>query len=348
MRRWQRLVSLLVGVFVLATLLSPPVGALAAQPEKAPGGAPKPARDLPAIKSEPPPPPKREIPKGDFSNPPPHPSQKDVVQKARQREQRPPSFDPAKSTPIESETTPSKRNWKNPDGSRTAELSTRPVRFKDPTGAWRDFDLKLEKNAAGVLVPQAAPEAAKLSGNASGAVATVETAAGPISLHHPGASSAEARIEGQNATYPKALDGKDLVLSATTDGYKEKVVLPDASAGPSYLEEFLLPAGVTARNGAEGVEFVDPAGQVLGTLGGGVAYDAALERLGPRVSTPVFARLSETPPKTEAPAGQSVAVVEISVSPQWLSDPQRQFPVTIDPSYYTKRTQANHDAFTPG
>ena len=222
-------------VTVLAVMTLAGSQALVAGPAAA-----EPARELPAPASEPAPQEPARIATGDFANPPPNPT--DVA--ARMAEAEPAAaFDPATATAIEAETTPTEKVYAGRDGTRTAVVSARPARFRDPNadGAWTEFDLTLVPGPDASLVARAAPAAATLATTADGALATVQTPAGPITLHHPGAGAVPARTDGARATYPRALGDKaDLVLSPTPDGYKEEVVLADASPGNSYVESFTL------------------------------------------------------------------------------------------------------------
>lgn len=141
----------------------------------APAGAqakPRAQVSPPALTSERSPETRAEIPAGDFRNPP-SAAGPSLTEPAR------PSFDAARSTPVDAETTPTRRIYANPDGSRTAVIDEKPVRFKDPAGAWQDFDLTLVPGPDGALVAKAAPSAARLGTRSDGALATVATEAGP-------------------------------------------------------------------------------------------------------------------------------------------------------------------------
>lgn len=107
--------SLLVG----SLLVPAPLEAVAAP---APGGT----GDLTGAMAAQPAPRPGNTPVGDFTDPPPHPS----VSRASQRQ--PPRADPARSAPLAAETTPTKRVVRHSNGSRTVEISSRPVRFQDP------------------------------------------------------------------------------------------------------------------------------------------------------------------------------------------------------------------------
>lgn len=89
----------------------------------------------------------------------PHPSELDALY----RRSLPSAFDPARSVPVESETTPTERVVENPDGSRTAQIHLRPVRYRDAAGAWRDFDVTPVVGPDGTIRAEAAPGAARLA-----------------------------------------------------------------------------------------------------------------------------------------------------------------------------------------
>lgn len=305
-----------------------------AQPAQA---KPKAAKDVPGLASPPPakPQPQPVATGDDPANIPPHPSQLN----SRRPAPKPSAFDPARSTPIDAESTATKRVWANPDGSRTMQVSTGPKWFKDASGAVKEIDLGVVSRANGTKEAKAAPGAAKLAKSTGAAVATVETSAGTVELRHPGAVAAAGVEAGKTVRYAKALPGgRDLVLGLTPDGFEESVILADASGPPSYLSQLVLPAGLSARQASSSmVELVDAAGSVVGAFGGGIAFDASFPAAGPAATTAVNVRLVADPaaPGTASHAG-SVATIEVSISAEWLSAPARKFPVTIDPTFFGK------------
>lgn len=181
--RWAAL-AVAASLSATAAVATPrPAGATAgprvgeAQPALVPLG------ELPALASSPAPTPPPERPERVFAgldDVAPNPVELDALN----RTAKPSAFDPARSTPVDAETTPTRRVFSNSDGSRTAQLNTRPVRFRDPAagGAWRDFDLTPVPAGDGTLVARSAPGAARLAGRAGGVVATVETSAGPTKV----------------------------------------------------------------------------------------------------------------------------------------------------------------------
>lgn len=281
-----------------------------------------PALGLPApLESEPPPPPRVEIPAGDSTGAPPHPAQRSSEPPAPRS-----SFDPARSRVLDAETTPTKLVYANPDGSRTAVLSQAPVRFKDPAGAWRDIDTSVVASGGG-LAAKSAPDAATLGALAAGALATVATPAGDVVARHPDALPVPGTPTKDGATYAKALPGgRDLIVRPLVGGFTESVVLPDAKAPSSYRLELVVPAGVVVTQQGSDVELRDGSAGLVGRFGSGLAFDASFAQAGPAATAPVSTRLISQ--------DGAVATVEVAIAPpEWLTAPQRVFPVTIDPTF---------------
>jgi hypothetical protein len=131
------------------------------------------------------------------------------------------------------------------------------------------------------------------------------------------ASATESTVE--KATFDEALPaGRDVVWSSQGGVFEESVVLPDASAGPSYPLTLDLPAGVTAQQAGTGVQRLSAKGGLHGTVAGGTAFDSA----SPRAEAPVSVAL------VGKQASRAVSL-SVSVDEKWLSDPARVFPVTI-------------------
>jgi len=171
-------------------------------------------------------------------------------------------------------------------------------------------------------------------------VITLSTGAGVFGLAHPGASAAPPLTSGGLVRYQGALGGRDLQVRVLVHGVEESVVLDSAAAVTSWTDVFTVPAGVSARAGGPGVEFVDAAGQVVASFGGGRAHDQTPGVVGGNgVETDVASRLVSQD-------GQQVSV-RVSVDPAWVADAARVFPVTVDPLFYVNTaSRGGSDTFT--
>lgn len=227
------------------------------------------------------------------------------------------------SVVVDELTTETRLVWRNPDGSFTEEQATSPVRFRDPSGRWRTYDEDL-KARNGRLVPEVAPSGESIAASAdSTSVVQAMTDAGLVRLAQPGADPVQAEVDGDEVVYPGAVDGEtDLAVSLVPGGFETTLVVQDAAPGNESFEQVLtLPAGVRARNGGPGVELVDAAGAVVGVYGSGSAYDSS-------------DRPGEAPVRTRLVSQEGAsATVEVAVEAEWLQDPDRVFPVSIDPTF---------------
>lgn len=311
------------------------------------------AKNPPAPQSVPQPRPAPETATGDFADPP----RPDAMAAGFQVRKGHTGFDAARSTPEDDATTSgTQRRYRNPDGSRTLLLSQTPVRFRDRSGRWVDIDRSLVAAPDGSLEPKAAPEGVHLSKSSQGAIATLDTPAGPIALRHPDVVASAVTVRGDTASYANALPGgRDVALAAADGGLEETVTLSSPAAGPTYVDDVVLPAGVTARQGDGRVELVDANGTVVAAVDGGSAFDATFPtNIG--AATPVSVRLvsadavpaggSTVPsttsttvaPAAQPPAEAKVARVEVSVDSRWLA--AAKFPVRIDPTFRAYFTAA--------
>lgn len=236
--------------------------------------------------------------------------------------------------------TPFWREWRNADGSYSAQVSTQPVFREDAQGGWDLVDLT--GPSAGQTGRRTAerPGTARLAERATPAAAVVrlDSPAGEFSVSHPRATADAAGRATGNGTgrrYDDALSGgRDLVVERTANGFKQSVVAPSPSdGGHTYLTEVRVPAGVRASQTSAGaVELADGDGRALAVFGGGVAYDSA-ENF---AQAPVTVRL----------VGQDGldVTIEAGVDPAWFSDASRVFPVTIDPQWDWQQNGVNECA----
>jgi RHS repeat-associated protein len=249
--------------------------------------------------------------------------------------------------------TPTMKVVANGDGTKTAELSSLPVRFKDERGRWRELDgtpVELPGDRVGpkqamveLSIATSAndtsprgPVLGRQAPTGNGAepddpLVLMESDAGVFGLSHPHAANVEGALDGQDVVFEDALSGgRDLVETMLPRGVEESVILPDAAAPGSYVVVLTRPDDTVVREGVAGVEFVRD-GDVVGAYSGGLAFDANPALYGRE--QPVTVRLVRV--------REREVEVEVSVDPVWLTDPGRVFPVTIDPVFTTYPTITN-------
>ena len=140
-----------------------------------------------------------------------------------------------------------------------------------------------------------------------------------------------------------------MVIETRRTGFEQHVVLKDAAAvaaakaAGAGTVSWTLPVktqGLTARAETDGsVSFVDTTGAVVSRFAVPVAWDAAIDpNTGDRVNT--------APVKlTVAQKGKGRAILTITPDQAWVTDPARQFPITVDPTYASGSMTTSFDTF---
>jgi RHS repeat-associated protein len=246
--------------------------------------------------------------------------------------------------------------WVNPDGSFTTQAHAGQVRFKDAKGAWRDVDLNLAERPDGtvgakshVLGVSLAGKTRGAGGGAKGATATdlvvvdeapgKDKAARQVVLGWPGKLPAPV-LDGTRATYTDVSPGLDVVVESRRSGFEQLTVIRDQAALDALVDSageggvsWSLPVkttGLTARAEKDGsVSFVDARGVVVSRFAVPLAWDAKTdEKSGEKVNVSTVA-------VSVSQKGKGQATLTLTPDQEWLSDPARVFPVTIDPTYAT-------------
>ncbi|MFE8941581.1 LamG domain-containing protein [Streptomyces sp. NPDC007872] len=156
----------------------------------------------------------------------------------------------------------------NPDGATfTLEKSIAPVRV-DTGNGWVAPDATLVRRQDGSIGPKAAAVDLSFSaGGEGGNLVSIGQDGQSVSMGWPGRLP-EPRLEGERAVYDNVLPDVNLILTATTEGFRQvlEVETPQAAALPELkaIEYGLKADGLHLREGAVGsVEALDGNGQVV-------------------------------------------------------------------------------------
>jgi len=224
---------------------------------------------------------------------------------------------------IDDLSTATSNTYINADGSRTVEVYTAPVNYQDPAGDWRAIDNTLVAAPGSAYAVQNAANDYKalIPQDASSTPVKFVTDGGWITMKMEGADSAPS-VTGATATFNDVQDADSVTYSATNAGLKENIEL-DAAPGASdlfYTYKIDASAGLTAAVEDGAIEFRSADGDVVATIPTGNMIDAGEQ---PAYTENVDYRLATT-----------VAGWKLTVTPDmaWLRDPNRVYPVTIDPS----------------
>ncbi|MEU3981756.1 LamG-like jellyroll fold domain-containing protein [Streptomyces sp. NPDC026672] len=156
--------------------------------------------------------------------------------------------------------------YANPDGATmTLEESAVPVRVPTADGGWQAPDATLVRRADGTVAPKAAAVAMEFSGGRSeDPLVRIEDHGQSLALGWPG-SLPQPELNGTSALYRDVLDGVDLKVTASTEGFRHVLIVktPQAAAQPELREigYTLATAGLSiAENNSGGYNAVDENG----------------------------------------------------------------------------------------
>jgi hypothetical protein len=226
----------------------------------------------------------------------------------------------------------------NADGSTTVRHYTGRTNFKAADGTWTPIDTTLTEQSDGDLAETANSLGIEFAdSSADPALATIDFGSGrelSYSLH--GAEDVEPSVDAESTvTYEDVLPDTDVRISPLTEGFKERIVLhsPDAPATWTFPLDL---QGLTPRLSADGdVEFTDADGKVVSTVPHGFMEDSKVDpRSGDRATSRAVSY--ELVTVDGAPA------LKMTADQAWLSDPERVYPVTVDPTFTASNSTYTH------
>ena len=244
-----------------------------------------------------------------------------------------------------SERTESSRVFARPDGAVEEEISAGPVRYRDANAAegWRDIDTSLRVSGAGV-VPVSMPVDVVLSGGPSTSDLVVFDAegAGEVAVALQGVVLPKPLLEGSTARYPDVFPGVDVSVEVRSGGFELLWVVKNAAAAKWLVGRFggagglKLPLAVRSRGSVaaerDGGVGISKNGKPIGRFASPSMWDSNAAIPGEKGAE---RRVGFGLGKTDSTARRALSgqAVEVRADTQWLLDPAREFPISIDPTY---------------
>ncbi|MEU5380719.1 LamG domain-containing protein [Streptomyces sp. NPDC005968] len=177
----------------------------------------------------------------------------------------------ATGKPVEvvAERTEYSTTYANPDGSTfNLKQSAVPVRVAQPSGAWATPDATLTRREDHRIAPKAAVAGVSFSGGGDGTdLVSIAEDGHTLTVGWPGSLPAPT-LDGDSAIYANVLPDVDLRMTATTEGYREVLVVKTAQAAANpALTALHLPVradGLVLREGAgQSLQAVDDNGATV-------------------------------------------------------------------------------------
>ncbi|WP_226962683.1 MULTISPECIES: LamG-like jellyroll fold domain-containing protein [unclassified Streptomyces] len=253
------------------------------------------------------------------------------------------SFDPKTSKRDAKKSTETSDFFVNADGSTTIKHYSGPANFKAEDGSWKPIDTRLVEESDGRLSQRANSLDVEFAGDAADQqLASVDFGDGrSLAYSLRGTAKAEPVVDEQKiVTYPSVLPDTDLRLVPLAEGFKELLVLHSPDAPNSWLFPLEL-KGLTPRvTDAGDVEFTDGEGKVAARIPHAFMEDAKID---PRSGD---ATRSQAVSYELVEEGGKPAL-RMTADEEWLKDPERVYPVTVDPTVTTSNStyvQSNYSA----
>lgn len=174
-----------------------------------------------------------------------------------------------------------------PDGTFRQVTSAAPVRVRRGS-TWVSLNTTLARTAHGVA-PVAVSDPVKFSAGGTGPLITLGSGAHTATITLPDSLPVPV-LSGNTATYRQVAPGIDVVVSATSTGYTETLVVHSAAAASSSALTTLMHPSISS-SGTTWSSTADGAGTVTGipnsgfTLGAGAVWDSTTDlHVGPAPS----------------------------------------------------------------
>lgn len=229
--------------------------------------------------------------------------------------------------PVEGKELPGRRTETSntyllPDGTMRTELFESPVNYRDEGGSWQPIEEGLEETPGGAITNGDNSFDLHLPESLDADPIRVSTEEGWVAERPVGIGTEDAELKGKLASYESPAAGVSFHFAGLADGLKEDIVLEGPSA-PSTLH-FLLEAssGLTPTlTEAGAIEFRDAEEKLVTELPAPLMSDSAST---PAISDHVHYALES--------AGEGRWQLAVEADREWLEDPARVLPVTIDPT----------------
>jgi RHS repeat-associated protein len=212
------------------------------------------------------------------------------------------------------------------DGSRESVVFQSPVNFRDEEGDWQPIVEDLHEQADGTGLTNGANSFdVSLPERIGEGAVRLDTGEDWVSHELLGFESTAAEFEDNAASYDIEGRGVSFELTSVGFGVKETIELADPSQPRVFRFRLDTSSGVTPSLMDDGsIEFRDGEGSLSAEMPAPFMEDSSAER---RISTEVHYELE--------PTASGEWTLTVNADSEWLSDPERVWPVKVDPTTVT-------------
>ena len=217
------------------------------------------------------------------------------------------------------------RTYRNGNGTLTTSLYSGSVNYRHPAGGWRAISSEVvpARHAGYAWKNQANAFQTLFRKQVDGEYLRVGVAGVNFGFSlEDAAAGSTATANGERVSYRDSVEGVDLRYELFSDGLKETLVLPDASAPTTYRFRMTAPGRprthVERQDDGSWAVFLGARTRPLFVLEAPTAVDASGVRGG-------------SPELTVVRKGRAFAL-DLTIDEDWLGAPERAFPVLLDPT----------------
>jgi RHS repeat-associated protein len=226
---------------------------------------------------------------------------------------------------VESARTEISDTFELPDGEREVRVYEAPVNEKVGPGEWEPIEEGLEPGPGTSLTSEAGPVEISLPDKLGTGAARLSTGKAWVAAKLLGTTSESAEVEGATAAYE--LNGSDasVELSSLTNGIKEDIELPGPSSPSTYRFQLTASAGLVPGIAEDGSVRFKEGTKVVAELPPPTLSDSSVG----------FGGIADAAHYSLEQGGSGGWILTVEASKEYLEDPDRVFPVTLDPSILT-------------
>lgn len=231
--------------------------------------------------------------------------------------------------------------YQNADGTHTLETSTAPLNARDDSGAWVPVETRVSRDASGEWKTDAHPLDPSFAPNADEEGAfSVSRDGYEISFTLDGAASSSfSRVAtprqtttGDTILYRDVFEGTDLEYKIQQGGVKESLILDSVPDKQDARWVWHIDANALTLSVAENniVNFTDRYGKVQFHIPSPIMWDSS--------GVDGKSEPAEHPLTTRVWREGDGWALSLSADYDWLTDPARVYPVTVDPTITSGRS----------
>ncbi|MCA1066128.1 DNRLRE domain-containing protein (plasmid) [Rossellomorea sp. AcN35-11] len=237
-------------------------------------------------------------------------------EKKKQLPKKFPKKEKGKKKELKDRKTKGSKHFLNEDGSITAEIYSSPIHFKDKSGKWVEIDNSIVNEKQGEFEYGNKANKHKLRFSKE-AKKEVEWEGHVLTITPLNTKGKRPKVEGNSITYEKVFKDADIRYTSLTSGMKEDIILHSKKAPHTYEYE-VDTNGLEVNKEKDGKITLTKGEETIFSIPSPFAYDNKGQ-----VTTGISVEMEEE---------GEVLILKYSLPEKWLSEEDREFPVTIDPT----------------